>query len=173
MGGIDKGLVQYAELPMAQHVANTLRPFVEVLWINSATNHSAYMNFCDAQCADLIHGQPGPLAGLHSLLSHSKADYVLISPCDTPLLEASYPQRMLASLSRFDVLPKAMGVQTHGAYHGLHCCLATSLAPSLERFLANKRFKVQDWLESAGVCWVDFSDCAHQFDNINFPHQLS
>ena len=174
MGGLDKGLQVFRGQPMAQWVADALSPHVDTLWINTHTNQQEYKNISAYLCADLVSGQPGPLAGLQSLLHHTRAEYLLTSPCDTPLLGPIYAERMLATLQSLQSTdnPPVLAVKACGRFHCLHLCVPKSCLTSLTNYLSNGQQKVFTWLESLDIVWVDFTDVASNFDNINYQHQL-
>ncbi len=175
MGGEDKGLKLLNGQPMVQHVADAMRNHVDKLWINCAPEQVGYEGFSPYICRDMVGAYQGPLAGLHSLLSASKADYVLTSPCDTPYLSEVYAQRMLSHLQQQSSAgnPRVLlGAKASGRFHCLHLCVPTSVLHSLTAFLANGQHKVFNWLNSLHIQWVDFTDHAQDFDNINSPQQL-
>lgn len=173
MGGRDKALIHFDGQPMVQRIASVLQPYVHTIWINTSSDNDAYRSFDYPLCSDIITGHSGPLAGIHSVLTHSQADYVLFSPCDTPQLQSDFPARILAPILDQDTPPLAVCAQTSERHHCLHACISTRLASSLARTLHEGHFKVYRWLLSVHPIWVDFSDVAEQFENVNYPHQIT
>ena len=52
MGGVDKGLVQWCGMPMAERVCRQLRPLVSELLVSCNRNPERYAAFCDRTLAD-------------------------------------------------------------------------------------------------------------------------
>lgn len=176
MDGQDKGLQVYQGQPMVASIAAILRPFTRQLIINCNRNETAYQSYGDKLCSDVIEGYKGPLAGLHAILNESDADYLLVSPCDTPNLQTSYCERMLAELNQHleqnPEAPALIAVKANERNHPLHILIHTSFKASLRNKLDAGDFKVMRWLEENKVQWIDFSDQAEAFQNINTLQDL-
>lgn len=176
MRGEDKGLQAYKGQQMAQSIAETLRPFVVQVIVNCNRNESSYRQFADVLCSDVIDGFQGPLAGVHSILSASTADYVLISPCDTPNITGIYCRRMLDALSKWRQdkpnIPALFAVDTVEKSHPLHMLVHSSFKDSLENSLRKGHLKVMRWMAENDVQWLKFSDEEGSFANLNSPQDL-
>lgn len=175
MHGQPKGLVTFSGQPMVHWVAQALSPYCHTLLINCNQHEEDYSEFADLVCADLIEGYLGPLAGLHSLLKHTKADYVLTATCDSPKLDQHYGLKMISALE--DDL-NASGpnadlycARSDGKVHPLHLLASTSLIDSLESQLIAKNYRVMKWLDTIHVKYVDFDD-PEVFANFNSPEDL-
>jgi len=69
MGGVDKGLVDFAGRPLVAHVIERFAPQVGAIVINANQNVERYAAFGAPVVRDAIGGFAGPLAGLHAGLS--------------------------------------------------------------------------------------------------------
>lgn len=167
MGGIDKGLYPYSGRPLIEWTIAALAPQVGQLMINANRSQDAYRAYGLPLIADTIPDYPGPLAGIAAALTATQTPWLLVAPCDTPLLPPDLAERLAAALAR-DAAELAL------AHDGqrrqpLHALLPVTLATSLERFLVSGQRKVGDWYAGHRVAIADLSDQADGFVNINTP----
>jgi len=176
MGGADKGLQPYKNKAMVSWVYEALKPYVDNIHINCNRNHPLYQAISPNLCEDTISGFQGPLAGLVSLMEASSADYLLISPCDTPLLPAEYARRMLAELTilldRKPSLPLLLAAKDAHRNHPLHLCISTQFKGAIEATLDLGERRVMKWINANQPHWVDFSDFPTHFSNFNSKEDL-
>jgi molybdopterin-guanine dinucleotide biosynthesis protein A len=71
MGGVDKGWVELAGMPMIAHVLRRLTPQVADILINANQNLERYRALGHPVFADTVGGFAGPLAGLHAGMAHA------------------------------------------------------------------------------------------------------
>ncbi len=179
MNGLDKGLQTLNSTPLIEPCLEALRPFSEnrQVMISCNRNETDYRKFSSRTYGDVFGGFLGPLAGIHSLLTHSDADYLLISPCDTPFISSEVPElllgQLLRSLKQNPSRRPIFAAMHKGKRHPLHACIPKSALPSLERTLQAKHSKVVMWLDAQDTDWVDFSNTQIRLDNINSIEQLS
>ncbi|WP_428614086.1 molybdenum cofactor guanylyltransferase MobA, partial [Shewanella sp.] len=98
MGGNDKGLVELNDRPMIQHAIDRIKPQVKQILINANRNQSRYAEFGYPVLSDEDSGYLGPLAGMITALGQTQADYLMVVPCDCPLLPTDLVQRMLNAI---------------------------------------------------------------------------
>jgi len=173
MGGLDKGLQIFQGQTMASKLADLLLPYCDRLLISANRNESEYSLLSDQVFADEIGSNAGPLAGIYTLLTHGQSDYLLLCPCDTPLLDKNYPSRMLAALDQLvrQDLPVAVAcVNDH--LQPLHMLIARTALSSILQTIESDQLSVKQWLVKQSYLEVDFSDLAETFTNINSPEQL-
>jgi len=172
MEGNDKGLQHYKNQPMASWVYQALTPYVDRVFINCNKNHSDYQAISPLTCSDTISGFQGPLAGLVSLMSVSDADYLLISPCDTPMLSHSFGKIMIDELHKklaaFPDQTHIIASKDEHRDHPLHLCISRKFKDSLERAIENDEHRVMKWVKDNGAHWVDFSQGAASKDSGSF-----
>ena len=82
MGHGDKGMLPLHGQPLARHVLQRLAPQVGQLAISANAHAEDYATFGLPVWPDLLPGQLGPLAGLHSGMRHAGTPYLLTVPCD-------------------------------------------------------------------------------------------
>jgi molybdopterin-guanine dinucleotide biosynthesis protein A len=87
MGGQDKGLVEWQGRPLIAWLHETVRPLTDDLLLSCNRNQSRYADYADRLIGDEEQGFPGPLAGIRRGLAVARNDWMLILPCDTPLID--------------------------------------------------------------------------------------
>jgi len=181
MLGKDKGLQLLNGQAMAQSVYQALLPHVNALYINCNQNYDAYREICPNLCSDTIEGYQGPLAGLVSLMEVSTADYLLVSPCDTPYISEIFAIRMLSELKNAlsnkalcneRSTPLLFASKDADRSHPLHLLISTQYQSKLETALEQGQKRVMQWVNNNNVQWVDFSDHTGKFSNFNSPEAL-
>ena len=161
---------------MAKHVAIAMNACAQT-FINSNQNISQYQDMGydvvpDVQL-DGIPDRSGPLLGLLTGLKHAKHDWVLFSPCDSPLIPQNYAQRLLdAAMLSEEPNNVAFVVHDGSRRQNLHVLLHKRLAQSLQEYLISGQRKAHVWLDAIGARNVDFSDELAGFKNMNRPEDL-
>ncbi len=169
--GTDKALTMLAGRPLLAHVLDALRPQTSAILLNTNADPARFAAFGLEIAADVLPGQPGPLAGLltamewaHALGAHR----VLTVSIDTPFLAADLAIRLAAAG------PDTVIAASKGRLHptiGLH---PTALAPALRAALNAGTRRVTDWLASVGFATAAFPHTTQDpFLNINTPAELS
>ncbi len=171
MGGVDKGLVDFAGRPMAAHVIARLVPQVGALLINANQNTERYAAFGHPVVADAIGGFAGPLAGLHAGLSAARTPYVVTAPCDSPFLPVDLVARLAAALvaARATLAVARTGEQPHPVF----ALVDRAVLPHLTAFLESGGRKIDAWYATLDIALVPFDDEADAFRNINTRQELA
>jgi len=165
VGGRDKGLLTWRGEALAAHVAQRLRPQVGRLLISCNRNAQFYATLGNAIVVDERRDFPGPLAGLEAAAAHITSEFLVIAPCDTPLLPPDLAERLLLALEAgtHDIS------YAHDGERGQYLCAAIRVAilPTLRAFLDEGQRAVRHWYGGHRCCVVDFSDQAGCFENYN------
>ena len=174
MNGVDKGLVKLQQKPLIAYVIARLQPQVDELLINANREIAAYEAFGLPVLRDDNDEFIGPLAGFSLGLQHTKHDYVLTVPCDSPLLPLDLAQRLMVALleHRADIAVASSDKNTHPVF----CLMKKSVLPSLTAYLDAGERKVSTWQKSQNYIEVDFSDCSDcsdAFTNLNTFEDLA
>lgn len=169
MGGEDKGLVELAGRPMVEHVLDSLRPQVGCLLVNANRNPDRYGAYGHPVIADSLAGYLGPLAGVLTALQHCTTEFLVTAPCDAPLVAPDLVERLHdACISAgADLAVASDGERQQPVF----LLLRTSLAPSLEAYLAGGGRKIDAWFGQLRVAEADFSDQPDTFVNVNDPEE--
>lgn len=171
MGGVDKGLVLLQQQPLVQHVINRLAPQVDEIIINANRGIAQYQTLGLTVLQDDLPDFAGPLAGVHLGLTHSKYDYVLTVPCDSPRLPVDLAQRLMQAL--IENSADAAVARRDGNTHPVFCLCKKTVLASLDHYLAQGGRKVSAWQKSLAYTEVDFTDSSDAFINLNTIEELS
>jgi molybdopterin-guanine dinucleotide biosynthesis protein A len=171
MGGVDKGLVELHERPMAQWVLERLAPQVDEVLINANQNTERYAEFGYPVFPDEVGGFAGPLAGLHAALSRARHSLVVTAPCDSPFLPVDLVARLHDGLTTNGA--DLAVAKTFDQAHPVFCLCRREVLPHLTAFLESGGRKIDRWYETLKVVEVNFDDEEAAFRNINTREDLS
>ncbi|MFZ1389316.1 MAG: molybdenum cofactor guanylyltransferase MobA [Thiolinea sp.] len=169
MGGVDKGLLEWQDRPLIEHLIAALQPQVPTLIINANRNQAHYQRYDLAVISDQHSDYQGPLAGLAAALQAVQTPYILTVPCDSFYVDPDFAARMLQALNQTDA---ELAVAHDGInLQPVYALVPVNLLPSLEAFLARGERKLRAWYAEQQMITVDCSDIASMFQNINTPAQ--
>ncbi|ABO25552.1 molybdenum cofactor guanylyltransferase MobA [Shewanella loihica] len=169
MGGNDKGLVELNDQPMIKHAIDRIKPQVKQILINANRNQNRYAEFGYPVLSDEDSGYLGPLAGMITAMGQTQADYLLVVPCDCPLLPTDLVQRMLAAITAEDA---EMAVASDGKREQpVVLLMKPALRGSMKAFLDAGERKIDFWYAKHHCVVCDFSDQPNAFVNVNTPEQ--
>ncbi|MCK5662343.1 MAG: molybdenum cofactor guanylyltransferase, partial [Thiotrichaceae bacterium] len=100
MGGQDKGLVNYKNHSLVQHVIDAISLQTSQIVINANRNVDEYATFGYPVIEDTLTDFQGPLAGFVATMSSVTTDYILTLPCDGPVITENYVTKMLQGLNQ-------------------------------------------------------------------------
>lgn len=171
MGGQDKGLITFQQQPLITHVIKRLKTQVDEIMINANRELASYQTLGYPVLQDAIPDFAGPLAGMQLGLKHAANDYVLTVPCDSPLLPEDLANRLQSALIQHgaDIAIASCDGKTHPVF----CLCKKSVLPSLNDYLNHGGRKVGEWQQNLHHVYVDFSDCADAFTNLNTQLDLN
>ena len=164
MNGVNKALVPFLDRPMLTHVIARLTPQVDDVCINANQDIERYQPFHLPVLTDEIVGFVGPLAGLHAGLKVSHHEWVLMTPCDSPLLPTDLAKRLMqaAQAQQADIAIARTDIQTHPVF----CLCKKSLCEDLAKYLIEGGRKVREWQSQHRCIEVNFEQ-EIAFSNIN------
>jgi molybdenum cofactor guanylyltransferase len=171
MGHQDKGLVNYNGQPLIYYAIGALSPVVAQIIINANRNIEQYLRFGHLVISDHTDSFDGPLAGVLAVMDASKADILLVMPCDCPFIKARHAQKLLLALNEThaDIAVAYDGKQLHNVFFAVR----SSLRQSLQTYLASGQRKVTTWQNLHHLIAVDFGHEPEIFTNINTMNELS
>lgn len=179
--GRDKAWLELAGAPLVEQVATRLLPLAREI-IFSANDPGAFDELIrrlplPAKVAVDVHGDAGPLAGLHAGLSAATNNLVFAVATDMPFVNRRLVEVMAVACRQADaVVPR---VQVPGFAmpqpEPLHALYRKSCLPAIEAALNSGRRRVASFLEDVDVCYLD-EDVLRQVDpelrsfrNVNTP----
>jgi molybdopterin-guanine dinucleotide biosynthesis protein A len=186
MGGADKGLQNFRGMPMAMFTLLRLAPQVGEIMINANRNLAAYESFGVPVWPDSLADYAGPLAGMLTALEHCETEYLVTTPCDTPLFPTDLVARLAQALEREDaeIAMAAAREQEPGSQPGagspmraqpVFSLLKRELLESLVRFTHAGGRKIDAWTAQHRTVLVPFDregDDPAAFANANTVTEL-
>ena len=156
---------------MIESVLHRLSQQVDSILISANSNLDRYQSFGYRVVSDKKQGFYGPLSGMLSAFQTTRSDYLLVVPCDAPLLP-------LDLLARLQVGLLEVSASVAIAYDGtrgqpLFSLIKKQLGLSISEWLGSGERSVMKWVCQQNYTSVDFSDQPNAFLNINTPADLS
>ncbi len=180
MGGVDKGLQNFKDVPLALHTQLRLSPQVGELLINANRNLAAYESFGVPVWPDAtsLGDFAGPLAGFLTGLERCETSFMLTVPCDTPLFPHDLVARLAAALEAEDAeIAMAAALETDGQLRAqpVFCLMHSELLESVVRFTQGGGRKIDAWTALHKTVLVPFDqpgDDPKAFINANTLAEL-
>lgn len=166
-GNRDKGTILWRGLPLIAHVRDSLAPQVGRIIISCNRNADFYADYAETTFPDLRADYQGPMAGLEAAASHVDTDYVLIAPCDTPVLPDDLVQCLLVGLLKED--SDGCYARANDRNHYLCVLLKRSCLETVGVYLDGGGRAVRHWLAEHKITAVNFPAGCGEFQNINKP----
>jgi molybdenum cofactor guanylyltransferase len=169
MGGLDKGLINFAGKPMIEHILTAISPQCDVIIINANRHIEHYEKYKHRVLADELNDFQGPLAGFSIALEQATTPLIMTLPCDAPLLPDDLVSRMIVAMQEAD---SDIAVAHDGdRLQPVYALIKTRLSAGLKKFLSSGERKIDRWYALNHTTQVDFSDIQQVFKNINTPEQ--
>ncbi|WP_310447271.1 molybdenum cofactor guanylyltransferase MobA [Thiobacillus sp.] len=168
MGGVDKGLIEYRGRPLIEWALDTLTPQADPLVISANRNLERYAAYGHRVLPDTLPDFPGPLAGVLAALEAVRADWLLVTPCDTPHLPPDLAAQLLHAAQQHKV-PLAVAADATRIHHSCFI-VRTEQRDNLVAFLARGERAVRHWQATLDSTTVLFD--AACFANFNQPQDL-
>ncbi len=162
VGGADKGLLEYKDKPLIEHIVNTIKPQVDDIVISANRNTERYKNYAQKVIADKAGEYLGPLAGIDAALPHCRHDWVLIVACDTPFLPGDIIDKF-----RLKQTDSKLYIAESNNHLQLVLLIHKTLRDSIRRSLDEGQLRLMQWAKSQRPETVTFQEnCA--FKNFNY-----
>ena len=180
MGGVDKGLQNFNDVPLALHTQLRLSPQVGELLINANRNLAAYESFGVPVWPDAasLGDFAGPLAGFLTGLERCETSFMMTVPCDTPLFPHDLVARLAAALEAEDAdIAVAAAREEDGQLRAqpVFCLMRSELLESVVRFTHGGGRKIDAWTALHKTVLVPFDqpgDDPKAFINANTLAEL-
>lgn len=168
LGGQDKGLVEFQDKALIQHVLDKITPQVDSVIINANRNQDSYAKFGFEIISDELSDFQGPLAGFAIAMQSSQTDFILTMPCDGPHLPDDYVSRLINASQDENTIVVAHDGERLQPVHAL---IPVILIESLLAFLESGDRKIDRWYAQHDMVTADFSDTPEVFFNVNTEEQ--
>ena len=169
MDGVDKGLIEFRGLPLVAHVASVIESKVDKIYISANRSFDSYASYGEVISDDLL-GFQGPLAGISKALKVCSTKYLLVLPCDSPLIDSELIDDLISRMKQKDA---DICVAHDGSImHATFALMKSNLGKSLEHFLNDGGRKMALWYRQQNLERVDVSDRLVVLTNLNKPEDL-
>ena len=170
MGGLDKGLVEWRGAPLIAHLHTLTRELTDDLIISCNRNQDRYARYGDQLVSDDTADFHGPLAGIRAGLAVARHPWLVVLPCDAPLVDGP----LLEAMRRLAAEQQKPVMLRRGAqWEPLFSVLPTLIAPAIERaWQAGKRSPRQVF-EAQGAVYLDLAEDDPRLANLNTPELLA
>jgi len=162
MGGADKGLAQLHGRPLVVHCLERLRPQVESVLISANRHLEDYAQRGYPVLTDTLPDYSGPLAGVQVGLGKARFEWLVVSPCDTPLLPLDLVDCLCRARGKSRAVVAKDPLQTHYTTLMLH----KDRLGALNAYLERGGRSVKGFLDAVGATTAEFVD-GKAFRNFN------
>ena len=170
MNGKDKGLMNFRGQELIRHVLRVVEPRVSEVLISANRNIELYENFGKVIMDELEDFQ-GPLAGVSSALKVCFTRYLLVLPCDSPLIDEELIDNLISRMGETEV---DICVAHDGSImHATFAIIDAKLGKSLEEFLENGGRKMALWYRQHSIERIDVSSQLEVLTNLNRPEDFN
>jgi molybdenum cofactor guanylyltransferase len=170
MGGRDKGLLSWRGEPLIAHLHRLTRPLTDDLIISCNRNHDQYAPYADRLVHDDESDFPGPYAGIRAGLVVARHEYLLVMPCDSPLLDLQLLQDLRATAAAHSGKP--VMVRQGEQWEPLLCCIPTAHAPVFERHWQEGQRSPRRTMAELGAVALQCPADDPRLANLNTPELL-
>lgn len=173
--GRDKALLSFEGVPLAHRLAERVRSAA-----GSATlvgSRRLYATLGWPIIEDRFPGR-GPLAGIHSLLKQSAAEWNLVVACDLPFLSAPFLRFLLRAATETSAEGAQLVVPVSSRGYELAAVLRRDCLPAAEAALAGGDYRLSGFYarlrrrEIAAAEWRRFDPRGLLFQNVNTPEDV-
>jgi len=163
--GEDKSLMQFKEQALIAFSINALNPFCKEVLISS--DKEKHQRFKLKTISD-EYQKIGPIAGIHSALKNSETDYIIILPCDSPMVKSEFVKYLISQIKRDTraIVPKYQDYQEplFAIYH-------KNILSEIEEQIQKQDYRLTNLLKKVGADVIQVKDRSC-FVNINTPEDF-
>ena len=164
MNGVDKGLVEFRGLPLVAHLISVIDSRVHKIYISANRSFDSYSAYGEVISDDLMNFQ-GPLAGISKALKVCSTKFLLVLPCDSPLVDSKLIDDLIIKMEQKDA---DICVAHDGSImHATFALMRSNLSKSLDSFLKDGGRKMAHWYRQQNLERVDVSDRLEVLTNLN------
>ena len=170
MGGKDKGLIEFRGLALIAHVVNVVKIRVNQIFISANRSLDEYSKYGKVIVDDLEDYQ-GPLAGISKALKVCSSNYLLVLPCDSPMINLTLIDTLIERMesSGSDICVAHDGTIMHATF----ALMKSNLNESLDKFLDDGGRKMALWYRQQYTERVDVSSHLELLTNLNNPEDFN
>lgn len=171
MGGRDKGLVEWHGKPLIAWSHRVTRPMTDDLLISCNRNHHHYAAFADKLVVDGNSDFAGPLAGIRAGIAAASHPFLMILPCDAPLIDETLLRQLYSAAIEAPNVP--VMARRGDQWEPLFCIVPTGLGPAIEAAWNDGERSNRRVLSALDARALDLEVNDPRLANLNSPELLS
>ena len=171
MGGQDKGLVMWHGQPLIAWLHAVARPLTDDLIISCNRNQNRYAALADQLVVDEEQAFPGPLAGIRAGLTVARNEWLMVLPCDAPLIDRPLLTDLYQAAIRDPNRP--LMLRQGPQWQPLFCMIPLSAASQIEAAWRDGARSNRDVLLKLGAGSLDLCPADPRLANLNTPDLLA
>ncbi len=158
--GEDKSLMFFKEQQLIDYSLSALEPFCKEILISSSKDVHKLFNY---KIISDEFNNIGPIAGLYSALKNSKTNYIIVLPCDSPMVKKEFVKYLISEISgNKDALIPTLNHFSEPLFAIYH----KRILPIVEKQIEKQDYKLQNLLEKISIKTIEVQDRSC-FVNIN------
>ncbi len=148
VGGRDKGLLCYQRKTLVEHIINKVNTQVDEIIISANRNIKAYEEYRYPVVSDRLPNDSkqtyrGPMAGIAAALPHCNNNWVLIVPCDMPLLPSDIIEQLANNSGNKHIYIAEINQRLQLVF-----LMQKKLLTSITQSLNNNQLRLMQWAKS-------------------------
>ena len=171
LGGQDKGLVMWRGKPLITWLHAVARPLTSDLIISCNRNQQHYADLADQLVSDEEADFPGPLAGIRAGLAAASNQWLMVLPCDAPLIDRQLLADLYEAASRDPEKPLMLRQGRH--WQPLFCMIPLRIAPAIEAAWQGGERSNREVLLALGAYGLEIAPEDPRLANLNTPELLA
>lgn len=170
MGGRDKGLIEWRGEALIRHLQRLTRPLTDDLIISCNRNREQYAPLADQLVQDDQSDFPGPYAGIRAGLAVARHEFLLVMPCDTPLLDVGLLQGLRHTAAAHPGKP--VMIRQGEQWEPLLCCIPVVHGPVFEQHWQQGQRSPRRTMAELGAVALQCEAGDPRLANLNTPELL-
>jgi molybdopterin-guanine dinucleotide biosynthesis protein MobB len=159
--GVNKAFLKFHNRPAVELVLEKVSALVSPVVV--ITNSPAEFRYLNISAAPDIRPGCGPLSGIHTALSLSSTEYVLVVSCDLPLITAQILRALLSAYPGYDIT-----LYKHAQFEPLCAVYCRTCLPALEELIDHGEYRIIDLFPTLNVKVIR-TEQKEVFQSINTP----
>ena len=184
--GQDKGSMEIQNKPMIKHILDTLNHEINeaIVVLNDSKRVGKYSEFINPKDYDyhLIFIEDeiknkGPLSGILTGLKHTKSEYALILPCDSPYISSNYIKTIFNEIDENyqAVVPYCDDKNKLKTSQPLHSIYNKNTIETIEKLIDNESLHIKGLIEKIDTKFILIDNkkiLKKEFRNLNSPKDI-
>ncbi len=171
MNGMDKGLVPWHDRPLIAWLHDVARPLTDDLLVSCNRNQTRYAHYADQLVVDNEPDFSGPLAGIRAGLAAARNRWLMVLPCDAPLIDQTLLRSLRTTAQQSPDTP-AMA-RRDGQWEPLFCVIPVLHADVFEDAWRRGERSNRRILLALGARALDLKPDDPRLANLNSPELLA